>query len=278
MKWCTIAAPSPGGEDLGHLHVAYGKPLFVGRQLHERGLAGWQPATTAALCAAWEIAGPLSPVFFDVGANIGIYALLHSRLWPHGRAVAFEPTPHIATCGGEMTAANGLSVQWERVAVSDNDGEGTLHLSSRSDASNSLVDGHRRAKGILTVPTVTLDTFCDSRGLTPSVVKLDVERHEAAVIRGASRLLDEHRPIVVAELLPGHAEAEEVQQLMMGHGYTARLIEPPHHGHNGGALNDWLFWPGAVPAPFDARFSAWFASVARCAVETVAAGMEPRRP
>lgn len=240
----------------------YGKSLFIGRSIKEGGLSGWQPATTAALLAAWDCAP--SSAFFDVGANIGMFASLHARLHPEATTVAFEPTPDVADCGESIAAANDLDVRWERAAVSDAEGEATLYLSERTDASNSLVSGHRQPKGTVTVPTFTLDGYVRSSGLVPSVVKIDVERHEPAVIRGAAELLDVHRPPVVAELLPGRSESDEVQQLLAAHGYEARLIEPPGASDADVELRDWLFWPGAVPTEFDDRFRDWYTAVSRC--------------
>lgn len=265
MKWATITFPRTADPDgrLGELQLLYGKALFVARRIQERGLGGWQQATTAALLTAWE-RKPTAP-FFDVGANVGIYAALHARLWQEAVTVAFEPTPDVAACGVSITQANGIGVRWERIAVSDADGEATLYLSARTDASNSLHSNHRRAKGVVTVPTVTLDSYVRSSGLVPSVIKIDVERHEPAVIRGAADLLKQHRPVVVAELLSGHPESDEVRELLAGQGYSAHHIEPPPGAPAPDEqLRDWLFWPGMLPADFRQRFGQWYAATARC--------------
>lgn len=265
MKWATITFPRTAGPDgqLGELKIRYGKALFVASRIQEVGLGGWQQATTAALLAAWERTP--TAAFFDVGANIGIYATLHARLWKDSTTVAFEPTPDVAECGVSITQENDLETRWERVAVSDADGEATLYLSARTDASNSLHSNHRRAKSTVTVPTVTLDSYVRSSGLVPSVIKIDVERHEPAVIRGAAELLEKHRPVVVAELLPGHRESDEVQELLDGHGYRASHIAPPLGAPPPDEqLRDWLFWPGALPVDFDQRFGQWYAATARC--------------
>ena len=267
VKWATIPIPRAVGLDqqLDRLDILYGKKLFVGRLLKEGGLCTWQAPTTASLLAAWDVTS--SSVFFDVGANIGIYAALHARLRPEATAIAFEPTPDVADSGESIAAANDLDIRWERVAVSDAEGEATLFLSGRTDASNSLVSGYRQPKGTVSVPTVTLDGFVGSSGLIPEVIKIDVERHEPAVIRGAAELLNTHHPIVVAELLPGRPESDEIQQLLADHGYHARHIEPPasHSAPDSdGPLYDWLFWPGEVPTTFDDRFVEWYAAVARC--------------
>lgn len=266
MKWATIAIPkAPGpGREFDQLKILYDKHLFIGRSIKDEGLGGWQAPTTAALLAAWDFAA--TSVFFDVGANIGIYAAMHARLRPAATTIAFEPTPFVADSGESITSANGLAVRWHRVAVSDAKGEATLYLSTRTDASNSLVKDHRQAKDTVTVPTVTIDGYVRESGLVPQVIKIDVERHEPAVIRGATELLDEHRPIVVAELLPGRQESAEVQQLMAEHGYQARLIEPPasHTLAESEPSRDWLFWPGPIPVEFHEQFVDWYTAVVRC--------------
>jgi FkbM family methyltransferase len=265
MQWATITFPRNADSDsrLGELKLLHGKDLFIARSINDHGLSGWQPATTATLLAAWECAP--SAAFFDVGANIGIYAMLHAQLWEDAATVAFEPTPEVAESGASITEKNGLQAQWERVAVSDTEGEATLYLSAKTDASNSLKRSHRRAKGTVTVPTVTLDGYVRSSGLVPSVVKIDVERHEPAVIRGAAELLEDHKPIVVAELLPGRSESDHVQRLLASHGYQAQHISPPPEAPpSDDALRDWLFWPGTLPAEFDKRCHEWYWAVARC--------------
>jgi|SRR5690625_126848 len=141
VKWATIPVPRAVGLDqpLDKLNILYGKRLYVGRLSREGGLGGWQAPTTASPLAAWDFTS--SSVFFDVGANMGIYAALHARLRPEATAIAFEPTPDVADCDESITAANDLDVRWERVAISDAEGEATLFLSGRTDASNSLVSG-----------------------------------------------------------------------------------------------------------------------------------------
>jgi FkbM family methyltransferase len=265
-EWATITYPrsTDPNDQLGELRIPYRKDLSVARRIKERGLSGWQAATTATLLAACERTP--SSAFFDVGANVGIYSALHARLWSDASTVAFEPTPHVAESGSAITKENGLAIQWERVAVSDTAGEATLYLSARSDASNSLERKHRQPKGVVTVPTVTLDDYVSSSGLVPSVVKIDVEQHESAVLRGGAKLLEMRRPVVVAELLPNRGDSEVVQSLLAGHGYHARHISPPAGAAAAAEddLRDWLFWPGTPPAEFDQRFREWYTAVARC--------------
>ncbi len=242
----------PGDAPLRTLHLDGGQASINQRQLRRLGLAGWQEATTAALLAAWDVTAP-GGVFFDVGANAGVYALLCRLLHPSMEVVAFEPSPTTVAAGQQWARANGVEVRFERVALSDVDDRGTLYLSSRSDASNSLVEGFREPSGTLDVELLTMDSFVRREGLAPSVVKIDVEQHEPAVLRGAGSTLVEHRPIIVMELLGSEASRRAHRRL-------CRLdYEPFELGDR-----DRLYWPDGLPADWDRRLAGWSEAIRRC--------------
>ena len=50
---------------------------------------------------------------------------------------------------------------------------------------------------------MTVDTFLAERELKmPLVIKIDVEDHEAAVLRGAAKTITCYQPMIVCEILP----------------------------------------------------------------------------
>lgn len=252
MTQRTWFPSGPGRAALRRLDLAGGRASTNQRQLRRNGLAGWQPETSAALLAAWELS-PRPGVFFDIGANAGVYALLCRLVQPAFEVVAFEPSPDTVAAGQRWAAANGVEVRFEQVAVSDAQGRATLYLSRRSDASNSLVAGFREATGTVEVDRLDLDTFVAREALVPTVIKIDVERHEAAVVDGARRTLADHRPVVVMELLGGRA----------ARGVDRRLRELGYQSHPLGA-RDHLYWPGELPGDWHTRLAGWRAAVARC--------------
>ncbi len=70
------------------------------------------------------------------------------------------------------------------------------------------------------MPVTTLDTHWASNGSLPvSVVKVDVEGHEHAVMAGATRLLEQARPVVFFEVLPG-SKVEAIEAVADQVGYT----------------------------------------------------------
>lgn len=229
-----------------------GRSSINQRKLRRHGLAGWQAETTAGLLAAWELTAD-DGVFFDVGANAGVYALLCRLLWPSMDVIAFEPSPDSVTAGRRWARANHVDVVFEQVALSDSDGQAPLYLSKKSDASHSLVEGFRESSEAVTVELTTTDGYVERQGLAPTVMKIDVERHEPAVLRGAQATLETHRPVVVVEMLGGR-EAKRAGKRLQRLGY-----EPYRLGSR-----DCLYWPGAIPTGWHSTFEGWLRAVQRC--------------
>jgi hypothetical protein len=52
---------------------------------------------------------------------------------------------------------------------------------------------------VLTLPVVTIDELCPG---PVALIKIDVEGHEAAVVRGATATIDRDRPAIIFEYAP----------------------------------------------------------------------------
>jgi len=143
-------------------------------------------------------------VFYDVGSNIGFFALLASRLVGRsGRVYAFEPVKANAEAirrNAELNRFRHLEVL--EVAVSDRNGSARLLLSAHpGGATLSNDDAPPDPTGVVDVSTVTLDALVASRRIAPpDVVKIDVEGAEEAVLAGMTDTLAGHRPTLVCEL------------------------------------------------------------------------------
>lgn len=249
----TAWVPSGAGDaPLQLLDLEDGRSSINQRKLRRHGLAGWQAETTAGLLAAWDLT-PEDGVFFDIGANAGVYALLCRVLWPSMRAIAFEPSPASATAGRRWAGANQVDVVFEQIALSDVDGQAPLYLSEKSDASNSLMAGFRESSEAVTVQLTTVDGYVEREGLAPTVMKIDVERHEPAVLRGAHTTLEAYRPVLVVEMLRGR-ESKQAGKRLQRLGYEPYRLGP----------RDCLYWPGPLPARWQPTFDGWLRAVKRC--------------
>ena len=141
--------------------------------------------------------GAAGTVALDVGANIGIYSYVLHRL---GLQVhAFEPQP---ACAAIISAwaenKQGLTVHTAAIGAAP--GQLVLHT--------PIVDGKpvpTRASFLpfngpglqMKVPIVTLDSLA---ARSVSFIKIDVEGYEFEVLKGATVLLDEYRPILLIEI------------------------------------------------------------------------------
>lgn len=163
----------------------------------------WERRVTAFLTGALQS----GDVFFDVGAWTGPYSLLAARLVePAGWVYAFEPDPVARRLLERNVATNGVrNVTVLPYGVTDQAGAAWLN-SPRLGGSQSTVDP---GAGVVQVPTVTLEGFCEHHGIYPQVIKIDVEGGEAQVVAGASTVLRRARAIAL-ELHEPHLRARGI--------------------------------------------------------------------
>jgi FkbM family methyltransferase len=173
---------------------------------------------------------PSGGVVWDVGANIGFYSLIASRLVGDGKVVAFEPLPANQEAIRNNLALNGISnVQLIGIALSDQEGAAELEIHAlptwaKLDTSgDTTFKGDTERVGSVSVVVSTLDAQL-AHAPAPDLVKMDIEGAEVAALRGASRLLAEHRPTLICEL---HGTNRAVTELLEGHGYDVRTVESP---------------------------------------------------
>ncbi len=125
----------------------------------------------------------------DVGANVGSVSLLVAD--KIDRAILFEPNPVAAARARENVGINQLPFEVHELAVSDVQGTVEFEDAGGGSSCNRTVVGFETKVPKRTVRRVTLDHFLDEQAITSeiSLIKIDVEGHENAVIRGMQRLL-----------------------------------------------------------------------------------------
>ena len=151
-------------------------------------LGTYEPEQTS-LFRQWVRPGD---TLLDVGAHAGYYSLLSAGLvGERGQVWSFEPNPTNCACLRRHVQMNGLhNVHVEQVAVSDAAGPARFAFGTGSGT------GHLDDGGAVQVDMVTLDDFCETRGIHPTAVKIDVEGAELRVLAGARRILARDRPVV----------------------------------------------------------------------------------
>lgn len=168
-----------------------------GRHLGER----FEPSTSALLAALCD---PSSHVL-DIGANIGVTALLFSSLTPEGTVNAVEPVPAAFNLLDEnVTTAAARNVTLHNFALGSE--SGSVHMQgARDNLSGSFVadkhsiddEGHFDTE----VALHRLDDVVSRFGAERiDLVKMDVEGYELEVLEGARAMLQAHQPVVMLEM------------------------------------------------------------------------------
>lgn len=180
------------------------------------GQSGYEPTTTRILTELMRSARH----FMDIGSNIGLYSVLAQKLFPSMRVDAFEAVPSIHHKNAQFHRANDLPTKSiVQKACSDQDGTSVIYLPlfdravEEEQTATLRTDSwqHQRdQRQEITVETMKIDTFLKGRpALTPLLLKIDVEDHEAAVLQGACETLLAKRPLILCEMLPrDHANQE----------------------------------------------------------------------
>jgi len=147
-------------------------------------------------------------VAIDVGANIGYYSLLLSRLvGPKGHVYAFEPLPanfdrlkvNIEINVDNVTAYNMALGDAPKVS------KYRFNPSTNIDIPNlggwSMV-GTESDDGNIVVESMTLDDFVRQRAIQNiQFLKIDVEGFELQVLKGARATIQRFRPTIMIEYL-----------------------------------------------------------------------------
>lgn len=131
-------------------------------------------------------------VFFDIGANVGYFALLMAELLGEkGRVVAFEPNPRTRAQLIAMSERNKLNIVVEKEAVAEGDGKALFRDNGQGDSNGALALDDVRENSF-EVDITSLDSYMAKSGAPiPKVIKIDVEGAELQVFRGAAKLFSQ---------------------------------------------------------------------------------------
>jgi FkbM family methyltransferase len=207
-------------DTLQHLPLPWDCTIFarstevVGRLIATLGLYDL-PLTEAIMRLA--VAGDTA---LDIGANIGYTALVFARsVRAEGSVRAFEPNrfvlPTLRKNVSEWSSLRIAPIEVETIALSDRDGEAILGFPD-GYADNEGIASLELSKDGIPVSVRRLESF-DFGDV--GIMKIDVEGHEAAVLCGATGLLQRKaiRDILFEEhgVYPARSH-----QILLDHGYS----------------------------------------------------------
>jgi FkbM family methyltransferase len=153
-------------------------------------------------------------VVLDIGSYHGEYALATRKINLQTEIYSFEPNPLNLTALQENVA--GKNIRVEKIAVAEKDGEVSFSIDSATSRillnSDSTV-----AINFVQVTAVCLDTWVAANEVYPSLIKIDTEGFEAAILRGAKWVLEKYYPIILCEVLTDAAGLAVMEALPKGY-------------------------------------------------------------
>lgn len=192
---------------------------------HQKYLIPWK------ILAQYEI-----ETVIDIGANNGQFASHIREILPDARILSFEPLPEVyrQLCN---KVSNDLLIKVFPFALSDKEGEIDINQSSFSPSSSLLAMSELHKEefpfssdhSTISVQMRTLDGLFH-QGLIPLIgnllIKMDVQGHEDAVIRGAEHVISRAHLVIVEvgflSLYEGQPLFEDIYDLMRSLGFVYR--------------------------------------------------------
>lgn len=214
--------------------------LGEGLRMDLRRASAWYARGTNEMPIQEAIGEHVRPggVFFDIGANAGFFSLIAARLaGPRGKVVAFEPVPANAAAIRRNASLNRLAnIVVVEAAVADHEGTAELRLDPHPGGAVLASTTSRRDGPLITVPLVTIDGLVERREAPePTVIKVDVEGAEAAVLAGLARTAQRLKPVLICEFDDSRPElvepkVEAATAMIQSWGYTVKRLREAYPG------------------------------------------------
>ncbi|MBS4048021.1 MAG: FkbM family methyltransferase [Alphaproteobacteria bacterium] len=170
----------------------------------------------------------------DIGAHIGLVTLPASKvIGAGGRIYAFEPsTANLRYLRRHIENNDIRNAEVIACLVGAEDKESVSFFEQRwVSGMNGLAVKREHDKFIETSrPQISIDRFCIERGLSPDLVKIDVEGAEYGVLQGAAATLRRCQPPIFLSVHPTQlrmlgSDVEALQQLIHDLGYRCHEID-----------------------------------------------------
>ncbi len=180
---------------------------------------GWEKLSLSI----WIKLAAQSNVIFDIGANTGVYSMIAKSLNPQAQVYAFEPVKRVFEKLEYNNRLNSFDISCFEYAASNENGSATIYDTPTDHTYSVTVGKNLNAANIPVIPTeietIRLDSIIEKFDLPRiDLMKIDVETHEAEVIEGLGKYLEEFKPIMLVEIL-SDTVGEKVETLVSGKGY-----------------------------------------------------------
>lgn len=172
----------------------------------------------------------------DIGAHHGLYTLLASKkVGSQGYVICFEPSPRELRrlrLNMLLNRCHNVRIVPSAVGSSEGTAEFFLCLGQETGCNSLRPPAVFEPVKKVRVPITTLDRYLEKAEIGKvEFVKIDVEGAELDVVKGASKLLSDYRPLILCELADVRTEpwgyfSVKIYEFLKSRGYKWFFITP----------------------------------------------------
>jgi FkbM family methyltransferase len=172
-------------------------------------------------------------IFFDVGANEGLYGMKASESVNPNNVYLFEPIPVLyknlklllkKAKHFKIALSNEVSDKQFKIPYINN-----VEYQTRGTLNTTYVEKDESKVQIIDVKTDTLDNFVKEQNVKRiDLIKIDVEGHENTVLEGGKSTLENSKPVLFVEIEQRH-HTESIQNIVnnvLALNYKCYYFEP----------------------------------------------------
>ena len=173
-------------------------------------------------------------VFFDVGANVGIYSVYAALRKPTATIYAFEPEYSNLHQLKQNILENALTrnICPYALALDENTGISQLHVQDTTPGAAKHTVSKQKLTNTHTgedvvwregIANMTLDEFCLLSQVNPNLIKIDVDGTETAILKGAQKTFS--NPDLRTVYIEVDKDQIECEDILTNYGFV--LIDMP---------------------------------------------------
>ena len=185
----------------------------------------------------WNLLAEKSKIIFDIGANTGIYSVMTKTINPNATVYAFEPSRNTFEKLVKNVKINKIDVSCNQIAISNSNKETICfdvpdeHQKSASLSPEKLKNWTGYTGEIIEYKVVcsSLDKYIENNNITSiDLMKIDVEMHEAEVLKGFKKYLGQFKPFMMIEVLSEDI-ASALDKILPSKDYIKLHLKGPKH-------------------------------------------------
>jgi len=141
-------------------------------------------------------------VFWDIGANVGLYSVIFAKGNPTWKIYSFEPNIQVhKTFYKNISFNNCKNIQLLPLALSDSKEKLNLRINRNRPGTSSLNSKPGKFTNSKKIESISGDElFLSDKILAPDLIKIDVEGHELKVLNGLKMIISNFMPVISIEL------------------------------------------------------------------------------